>query len=116
MNDFILLKEKANYSTLTHDVFLSELMKRNLVLQPYLKETQSYSKNLVLLQKGWRSEILCIFIFKGIVPLVHLLRPNLYFILPYLLGMMLIPIFFYLIQFPRVPFSTYIILLYILLA
>src|SRR5699024_11549571 len=46
----------------------------------------------------------------------HLLRRNIYFIWPYLLGMMLIPMLFYLIQFPRVPFSTYIILLYILLA
>src|SRR5699024_10748536 len=45
----------------------------------------------------------------------HLLRRNIYFIWPSLLGMMLIPILFYLIQFPRVPFSTYIILLYILL-
>ena len=48
--------------------------------------------------------------------MLNLLRRNIYFIWPYLLGMMLIPIFFYLIQFPRVPFSTYIILLYILLA
>src|SRR5699024_12402081 len=50
------------------------------------------------------------------IRMLHLLRRNIYFIWPYLLGMMLIPIFFYLIQFPSVPFSTYIILLYILLA
>src|SRR5699024_10904888 len=110
MNDFILLKEKENYSTLTHDVFLSELMKRNLVLQPYLKETQSYSKNLMLLQKEWRSKILCIFILKGMIRMLNLLLRYIFFIWPYLLGIMLIPIYFYLIQFPRVPFSTYIIL------
>src|SRR5699024_10258395 len=110
MNDFILLKEKANYSTLTHDDFLSELMRRNLGFRLYLKETQSYSKNLMLFQNKCRSKILCIFILKGMIRMLHLLRRNIYFIWPYLLGMMLIPIFFYLIQFPRVPFSTYIIL------
>lgn len=47
--------------------------------------------------------------------MLHLLRRNIYFIWPYLLGMMLIPIFFYLIQFPKIPFSTHIIFLYIIL-
>src|SRR5699024_7848243 len=49
------------------------------------------------------------------IRMLHLLRRNIYFIWPYLLGMMLIPIFYFLIEFPRVPFSIYIILLYILL-
>src|SRR5699024_11255493 len=48
--------------------------------------------------------------------MVHLLCHYIYFIFTFLFGMILIPIFFYLIQFPRVPFSTYIILLNILLA
>src|SRR5699024_7070760 len=91
-------------------------MKRNSVIQLYLKETQSYSKNLMLLQKERRSKLLSIFILKGMIRMLHLLRRNIYFICPYLLDMMLIPFFFYLIQFPRVPISTYIILLYILLA
>src|SRR5699024_447132 len=50
------------------------------------------------------------------IRMLHLLRRNIYFIYPYLLCMMLIPIFFYMFQCTRLTYSTYIILLYILLA
>lgn len=46
----------------------------------------------------------------------HLLRRNLSFIWPYFTGIIIIPYVFYFTHLPQIPFSTYIVLLYILLS